>query len=315
MAEFSLTMAGVTCRAWIAAMLLCACGTISERPDSGSPHDAGGQADAGGEGGGEAGGEGGGDAGGEGGGDAGGEGGGDAGGEGGGDAGGEGGGDAGGDGGGQADAGVSVPLPGFGIITGECGVLTEAELTSLSPSFFTGHLDFADDRYDDPDERPLLTDGGQIIVSSPNAGGSSVFSETFAFEVLARCELAELLKTENDLIYDPPTSKKADILVSIGGRNVGVSVVRAVTFPFGNPYMLNNAVNIISGKVSDIEIARANIVGDSWEKSVVVAMAYDEQHAQVLHQAWESLDAGVRSNVAVLTWISDGDDLFIYSNQ
>jgi hypothetical protein len=107
----------------------------------------------------------------------------------------------------MADADVDgaaavVPLPGFGTIRGECGVLSSELLASPTATWFQGELDFADDRYDDPAERPLLTDGGQEMLLDGNAGGSSVYSEVFAFEWLARCEGASLLKTENEIAYD-----------------------------------------------------------------------------------------------------------------
>src|SRR6185436_17398087 len=113
-----------------------------------------------------------------------------------------------------------------------CGVLGETELTGALPSLFRGNFDFGTDRYDDPADRDQLTPGGQIIVAIPNAGGSSVYSEVFAFEELARCELAGLIKTETEIEYTDPNSKKADLLVTIDGHPIGVSVTRAVTFPF-----------------------------------------------------------------------------------
>ena len=49
-------------------------------------------------------------------------------------------------------------------------------------------------------------------------------SETFAMEVLARCDGAELIKTETEIGYDPPSSKKTDLLVSFDDVRIGVSV-------------------------------------------------------------------------------------------
>ena len=51
-----------------------------------------------------------------------------------------------------------------------------------------------DDKDDDPD------DG--------NAGGSSLLSEVFAYEVLHRCEGATLLKTETDAIPRTPSAAR-----------------------------------------------------------------------------------------------------------
>jgi hypothetical protein len=71
--------------------------------------------------------------------------------------------------------------------------------------------------------------GGRTLVETPNAGGSSGYSEVFAFEQLAACEMAGLLKTETQIVYDT-AGKITDILVTIDGKKIGVSVVRAVQF-------------------------------------------------------------------------------------
>jgi len=210
----------------------------------------------------------------------------------------------------------TVPLAGFGAITGQCGVLAEPELTGASPLWFQGDLDFMDDRYDDPEERDQLTAGGLEVLTDGNAGGSSVYSEVFAFEVLHRCELADLLKTENEIVYDDPMSKKADLLVSIDGHPIGVSVTRAVTFPFGDPYTLERATLLLDRKLDDILLARAAASeGDRWEKSMVAVLAYDAQHASTMMEAWNGLDAATRADSLVIVFVTSGDDLFVYTDQ
>jgi hypothetical protein len=213
------------------------------------------------------------------------------------------------------DAG-GVPLAGFGTLSGMCGVLGEAELTGALPALYRGDLDFGTDRYDDPADRPYLTPGGQYIVSIPNAGGSSVYSEVFAYELLYRCDLADLVGTETEIQYTDPNSKKADLLVNIAGHPIGVSVTRAVTYPFGDPYTLDAATTLITRKLDDIESARQFAVpADHWDKSMVVTEAYDQQHADVFRQAWDMLDAATRRDTIMVTFVTSGDDLFIYTDQ
>ena len=208
----------------------------------------------------------------------------------------------------------AVPLAGFGGITGMCGVLGAAELDGTTPLWFGGELTFAD-RYDDPAERDQLTPGGLAIVSVPNAGGSSVYSEVFAYEWLARCELAELIKTETDVVYDVE-GKKIDLLVGIDGRKVGVSVTRAVTFPFGDPYTLTAATTLFERKLDDIQLATAQVsAADRWSKQMLVTLAYDAQHAAVAMEAWAELDAATRDDTLLVTVVTSGDDVFIYTDQ
>ncbi len=210
----------------------------------------------------------------------------------------------------------SVPLPGFGAITGMCGLLTEAELDGTTPLWFEGALDFGTDRYDDPAERPLLTPGGRHIVETPTAGGSSLYSEVFAYEWLARCELAPLLKTETEIVYDVD-GKKADLLVEVDGRKVGVSVVRFVKYPFGTPYPIEDALPLVQRKIEDLRLATSQVsASDHWTAQMVVALAYDLQHAQVAMQAWNMLDATTRGATIFIVFVTEGSaDAFIYTDQ
>lgn len=203
----------------------------------------------------------------------------------------------------------------FGTIMGQCGVLTLAELDGTTPLWFQGDFTF-DERYDDPVDRPRLTPGGVEIILDGNAGGSSLYSEVFAYEWLARCEQAILLKTETEIVYDVVGSKKADLLVEIDGRKVGASVTRAVTFPFGNPYTLAAATTLFERKLDDIQLATAAVsAGDRWSKQMLVTLAYDLQHAQTAMQAWNMLDAETRDDTILVVAVTNGDDLFIYTDQ
>lgn len=213
------------------------------------------------------------------------------------------------------DAAIDASGPaGFGAITGDCGVLTLADLDGATPEWFAGHLDFGTNRYDDPAERDQLTPGGRQILLDGNAGGSSMYSEVFAYEWLARCEQATLLKTETTIVYDV-VGKKADILVEIDGRKVGVSVTRAMTFPFGQPYTLAAATSLFQRKLEDLQLATMQVsAADRWTKQMVVAEAYDLQHAEVAMQAWSMLDARTRGSAIIVIAITDGDDRFIYTD-
>lgn len=217
----------------------------------------------------------------------------------------------------STDAGLLADAsgpPGFGAIDGQCGVISTAVLDAMAPIWFQGELTFAR-RYDDPADRGQLTAGGLEIILDGNAGGSSLYSEVFAFEWLARCEAATLLKTETEILYDV-AGKKADLLVELGGRTIGVSVVRAVSFPFDQPYTLAAATTIIQRKLDDLALATTQVsAADRWSEQMVAALAYAPQHAQVLMQAWAALDAQTRRETILVVAVTSGDDLFIYTDQ
>jgi hypothetical protein len=211
-----------------------------------------------------------------------------------------------------ADAAIDGPA-GFGDLSGMCGVLAAADLTGPTPELFRVTMTFARG-YVDPDDRPLLTPGGQVLAATPNAGGSSGLSEIFAFEQLARCEHASLLKTETQIVYST-TGKITDMEVQIGADKIGVSVTRAQTYPLGMPYTLDAATMLITRKLDDIQTSSADVsAGDRWTKQILAILAWDSQAADTMTQAWNMLGADVKADTLVVITATDGDDTFIYTN-
>lgn len=211
-----------------------------------------------------------------------------------------------------ADMAAMGPLAGFGALTGDCRVL-DSELTSATPHLFEGAIDFAMDPYDTADLMKL-TPGGQYIAQTPNAGGNSVLSEVFAFEVLARCEDAKLLKTETEITYENPRGKITDILVEIDGLKIGVSVVRAIAFPFNDPYPIGEAERILRSKLEGIALSSENVTAqDRWVKQILSVIAYTPMHAQQIRQAWMALEPELRGDTVLYVTATEGDDRPIYN--
>jgi hypothetical protein len=217
----------------------------------------------------------------------------------------------------SSDAQASVDAPdaasGFGELSGMCGVLMAMDMTSTSPMLVRDTFTF-ERQYVDPTDRPLLTEGGRRLAETPNAGGSSGLSEVFAFEQLARCELATLLKTETEIIYDQ-MGKITDLEVMLDGHKIGVSVTRAVAYPFGSTYTMDAAAMLLTRKLGDIQLSTANVSAqDRWDKQVLAILAWDDTVATTVAQAWAGLDASVQADTIVLLTTTDGEDGFIYTN-
>jgi hypothetical protein len=207
---------------------------------------------------------------------------------------------------------TAVPLPGFGDLTGACGALDEDTWTSAAPAFFVNHLDFGDDPYDEADYE-LLSPGGQKILDDGNAGGNSIMSELFAYEALQRCELAELLKTETEILYTDEGGKITDLLVWLDERQIGVSVTRAVGWPQDAPYTTEQASELLAKKLQGVLDSSANVAAaDAWTRQILHVLAYGDEHATSLEAAWEALDLGLRANTLVIVTVTDGDDGFVY---
>lgn len=210
------------------------------------------------------------------------------------------------------DVGAAVPLPGFGEISGECGVLDSEELLSPDPWLLHSVIDFDDDGYDDADFGQL-TDGGQEIIEDGNAGGSSIYSEVFAYEVLHRCDRAQLLKTEMEVTYIDPEGKITDLLVLMDGLEVGVSVTRAVGWPRDDPYTLEAADELLRKKLEGIQASSANVAEeDRWVKQILHVIAYAPAHAERLEEAWDAMDAATKADTVVVVTVSEGEDEFLY---
>ena len=204
------------------------------------------------------------------------------------------------------------PSEGFGEISGLCGFLELEVRQQLEPIMIMNGIDFFDDPYDATDLE-LLTEGGQEIISDGNAGGSSLLSEVFSFEVLARCEQAELLKTETEIIYDDPAGKKTDLMVRIGQSILGVSVTRAVGFPREDPYTVQTAQGLLEQKLSGVNSSTANMSDeDTWSKQILHIVAYADEHAASLEAAYELLTDEIRADTVVIVTVSYGEDAFLY---
>lgn len=204
-----------------------------------------------------------------------------------------------------------LPLPGFGTITGSCGVIDE-QLLSPDPSVIVNAIDFGTDPWDNPADLGLLTSGGQEMVADGNAGGSSLESEIFSLEVLTRCEGATLVKTETEVVYDVSGSI-TDILVEIDGMKVGVSVTRAVGFPRDAAYTEATATALLTRKLTDIQESTANVsAGDRWVKQILHVIAYADQHVAAMQAAYAALDPSVKADTILWVTRSDGDDEFLY---
>ncbi|MAQ19022.1 MAG: hypothetical protein CMN30_30015 [Sandaracinus sp.] len=199
----------------------------------------------------------------------------------------------------------------FGTIAGPCAQL-DTELTDAAPSYFVNRLDFMSDGFDDPEERPLLTPGAQRILEEGTAGGSSGVSEAFAYEVLARCEGAELVKTETEIRYDVSGSI-TDMSVMLGTERIGVSVARAFYFPPTDPYPLSEADRVLRNKLEGILESSANVrEADAWTKQILAIVAYGDMHAEQMMTAWEAIEESLRADTIIYVIITDGDDEALY---
>ncbi len=198
------------------------------------------------------------------------------------------------------------PLPGFGDISGDCGLLAGSLATS-SADLLSNAIDFGSESY----SKAQLSEGGQEIIIDGSLGGSSSESEAIAYEILYRCEGATLTATEPEITYSDDGGKKTDMLVDVGGQMIGVSVTRAYHYPPEEPYPLDEAVALLEDKLADIPLAEDN-AAPPWDRSVLSVIAWDDVAAEAVRTAWSDLSGSLRDDIVVIVTTSDGDDAFLY---
>ncbi len=201
-------------------------------------------------------------------------------------------------------------LGGLGQVQCVCNELDDTEWNADAPFFFTNSVDFGTTGWD----LSLLTPGGKQIWDDGNLGGSSIESEITAYEMLARCDQASLILSESKIDYIDEGGKKTDILMLIDGRNIGVSVVRAYHYPPSNPYTEAEATTILTKKLSEIPLSQKNAKPyNSWERSMLAVIAYNQQYADMVVSAYSKLDASLKWNVIVVVTVTDGNDSVLYN--
>ena len=209
---------------------------------------------------------------------------------------------------------ISVPLPGWGTITGDCGVLDDDEWTASSSFRFRNTLDLTGLTW--AGEDTPLSEGALRILEDGTLGGSSESSEALAYDVLDRCELAALLDTERSIRYADADGRKTDLRAEIDEREVGVSVTRAMTFVSpeqrcGTPG--DTLATLVAEKVAELQESEANQSPKTpWERSLLSIIACDDAHATVVEDTWEGLDAAVRSNAILVLTVLEGNDAFAF---
>jgi hypothetical protein len=175
-------------------------------------------------------------------------------------------------------------------------------------------FDFGDHPFEFPVDLPLLTVGAQRLQAVGNPGGSSLLSELVAFEVLARCEGASLLKAPQEVVYDSP-GLTTDMLVLIAGRKVGAQVIRAAAYPLGSPYLPGVAEGVLHSALASINESSRNVTRvHAWVKQLLVVVAYDRQHADVTVAAWRDLPETLTNDTVLYVIVTAGQDRRVYTD-
>jgi hypothetical protein len=195
---------------------------------------------------------------------------------------------------------------GFGTIQGEVGQLA-GHLSSPSPSILSTAIDFGATQFDSS-QVALLTVGAQQVLA---AGGQDW--RAFGFEVMGRAEGAILAKLDGAIDYLDPLGRHISMTVNIGGTLAGVNVTRTPAGPFENSYSVGEAQALLDAKLYDLLLAKENLAqAEGVTKQVLVILACNLLHVDVLQQAFALVSSATKSDTIVYVVRTDGADQFIY---
>lgn len=196
----------------------------------------------------------------------------------------------------------------FVIVSGSCGEL-DTELTDPQPWLFNSTAEV--EQCDLVSE--ALSAGGLEMLLDGNAGGSSLYSEIFAYELLFQCDGPLLLKTETEILYDAP-GPITDALLSFGGTKIGLSVTRGLAFPFDTPLSVSAATSLLEDKLGDILVSSANVnAADAWVKQILLVATPLEASRVSLETAYAGISASLKADTIVWFVVTADDDDFLYT--
>mmetsp|Transcript_8398 Transcript_8398/g.9369 ORF Transcript_8398/g.9369 Transcript_8398/m.9369 type:complete len:166 (-) Transcript_8398:47-544(-) len=159
-----------------------------------------------------------------------------------------------------------------------------------------------------------LSDGGVRLLTVPNAGGTSVYSEAMSFEVLKALYQAELDRTEMEIEYCCQ-SKITDYSITIGEQKIGVSVTRAMHYGEGR-FDEEEARRLLTKKLYGIIESTENVLKkDKWEKQILHIWAEDMYMAKICQDIWNEIDEELKSDSLVYITVAKNASWIFYEHE
>jgi len=157
-------------------------------------------------------------------------------------------------------------------------------------------------------EMVTLCEGAKKVLNTPNAGGTSIWSETISFEVLVSLCCAVLHRTEMEIEY-MPGSKITDYSVKVFGKDIGVSVTRAMKFSRKSEiFTEEDAEKLLTKKLHGVNESTKGVVSQTWEKQILHVWTQHEYMSEILWDTYERLDENLKSNTLVVVTVCKNAD-------
>ncbi|KAI8344381.1 hypothetical protein BC941DRAFT_464608 [Chlamydoabsidia padenii] len=144
----------------------------------------------------------------------------------------------------------------------------------------------------------VLSAGARRIMTTPNAGGSSVWSEALSAELLYRLVGASVTKTEMEITYNRRGSPITDYACQLNDTVLGVSVTRAMAFR--RSFEKKDALRLLTKKLNGINASTLNVTNCTFARQILHVWTQSGRDAATVKRVWAKLPESLRSNTIVL---------------
>ena len=201
-----------------------------------------------------------------------------------------------------SDMSIATAVGDLGRLTRMAGLTAEDGHSRDSSSFFAVFVNFCclSQTFSDIS----LSNGARRIADEPNAGGNSILSEVLSCELLERAFHAELLFTEMEIGYLPPSGKITDYSILLGDQVVGVSVTRAMSFAHRR-FTLDAACQLLQKKLVGINMSTRRVMRSyAWGKQILHVWCQDTTCARMMQEAFVHFDPAIRGETILMLSIA-----------
>lgn len=161
-----------------------------------------------------------------------------------------------------------------------------------------------------------MVDEIKEVLHIQNAGGSSEISEALSMHTMKLKFHACNFIPEMAIEYSYG-SKICDYITTIGNNTIGVSVTRAISYPFNEPFSLIHSTTLLYKKLMGIVIAQKNIVGKYYfDTSIIHVWCKNLEDMETIRESYiRIIDDDIYNlfrNIHIICSISNSK--FIYTN-
>jgi len=161
-----------------------------------------------------------------------------------------------------------------------------------------------------------LSPGAKRILDTPNAGGSSAWSEAISFECLHSMFKAELLLTETEIEYDA-LSSIMDFSVTIANKSIGVSVTRILNFrdlsrKYKGIFSFQGVRDILTKKLFGATVATSGVMDhQKWQKQCLHIFTTSQLVTDAVKEEYNAMDSCFKkNNYVIVTHFKNAEWIF-----